>query len=75
MNSKAGDPKENLIVFTGIRNAKFRQQVVPGDQLIMEVELVNLRRNFATMAGKAKVDGKVVCELEASCAIVSKDQV
>lgn len=75
MNSKAGDPKENLIVFTGIRNAKFRQQVVPGDQLIMEVYLVNMRRNFATMEGKARVDGKVVCELEASCAIVSKDQI
>jgi 3-hydroxyacyl-[acyl-carrier-protein] dehydratase len=74
MNSKAANPDEHLVVFTGIRNAKFRQQVVPGDQLIMEVSLVNMRRNFATMAGKASVDGKVVCELEASCAIIPKDQ-
>lgn len=74
MNSKSADPDKHLVVFTGIRNAKFRQQVVPGDQLIMEVGLVNMRRNFATMEGKASVDGKVVCELEASCAIIPKEQ-
>lgn len=73
MENKVDDPKKNLIVFTGIKNAKFRQQVVPGDQLIMEVKLTNMRRNFATMVGKASVDGKVVCELEASAAIVSKE--
>lgn len=75
MNSKVDQPEEYLIVFTGIKNAKFRQQVVPGDQLIMEVKLVNMRRNFVTMEGKATVDGKVVCELEASAAIVSKEKV
>ncbi len=73
MKSKVENPSENLIVFTGIKNAKFRQQVVPGDQLLMEVKLTNMRRNFATMEGKATVDGKVVCELEASAAIVPKE--
>ncbi len=73
MTSKVEKPEENLIVFTGIKNAKFRQQVVPGDQLIMEVKLENMRRNFATMIGKATVDGKVVCQLEASAAIVPKE--
>src|SRR5690554_6418655 len=74
MKSKVDNPEDYLIVFTGIKNAKFRQQVVPGDQLIMEVELDNMRRNFVTMKGKATVDGKVVCELEASAAIVTKDK-
>lgn len=74
MSKKVEDPEENLMVFTGIKNAKFRKSVVPGDQLIMEVNLVNQRRNFITMEGKATVDGKVVCELEASAAIVPKDQ-
>ncbi len=73
MKSKVENPSENLIVFTGIKSAKFRQQVVPGDQLLMEVKLTNMRRNFATMEGKATVDGKVVCELEASAAIVPKE--
>lgn len=73
MNSKVENPDDSLMVFTGIKNAKFRQQVVPGDQLIMEVKLVKMRRNFVTMEGKATVDGKVVCELEASAALVPKE--
>ncbi len=73
MENKVDNPQDSLIVFTGIKNAKFRKQVVPGDQLIMEVKLENMRRNFATMTGTAKVDGQVVCELEASAAIVPKE--
>jgi len=46
---------------------------VPGDQLKMEVKLVNQRRNFVTMEGVATVDDEVVCELEASAAIVSNE--
>lgn len=74
MKAHVEDPENTLIVFTGIKNAKFRQQVVPGDQLKMEVKLANMRRNFVTMEGKATVDGKVVCELEASAAIVPKEK-
>ncbi|WP_265767670.1 3-hydroxyacyl-ACP dehydratase FabZ [Fodinibius salsisoli] len=67
------DPDNSLIVFTNINKAKFRRSVVPGDQLMMEVELTNRRRNFTTMEGTAKVDGTVVCELEATSAIVPKE--
>lgn len=74
MKSKVENPEDTLIVFTGIKNAKFRQQVVPGDQLIMEVELDSMRRNFVTMKGKATVDGNITCELEASAAIVPKEK-
>lgn len=68
------DVENSLIVFTGISKAKFRKSVVPGDQLRMEVKLVNQRRNFITMEGTATVDDKVVCELEASAAIVSNKE-
>lgn len=67
------NPDEVLIVFTGINNAKFRKSVVPGDQLKMEVELANHRRNFVNMKGKAMVDDKVVCELDASSAIIPRE--
>lgn len=67
------NPDEVLIVFTGINSAKFRKSVVPGDQLRMEVFLSNKRRNFVTMKGKATVNGKVACELEASSAIVDRE--
>lgn len=73
MKALVKDPDKSLIVFTGIKNAKFRQQVVPGDQLRMEVKLSNMRRNFVTMEGVATVDGKVACELEASAAIVTRE--
>lgn len=75
LKNKVDDPDNSLIVFTGIQNAKFRKQVVPGDQLKMEVELTNMRRNFATMEGKATVEDKTVCELVASAAIVPREKV
>lgn len=74
MHSHIDDPEDSLVVFTGINKAKFRKSVVPGDQLVMEVELVNQRRNFITMKGTATVDDEVVCELEASAAIVPSEE-
>lgn len=74
MENHIGDIDEKLVVFTGIKNAKFRKSVVPGDQLRMEVKLVNKRRNFVTMEGTATVDGETACELEASAAIVSNEK-
>lgn len=74
MHSHIEDPDESLIVFTGINKAKFRKSVVPGDQLKMEVKLVNQRRNFFNMEGTAKVGNMVVCELEASAAIVPSEE-
>jgi 3-hydroxyacyl-[acyl-carrier-protein] dehydratase len=67
------DPENHLIVFTSIKTAKFRRSVVPGDQLMMEVFLTNRRRNFTVMEGTASVDDTVVCELEATSAIVPKE--
>lgn len=73
MKNQVDDPENTLMVFTGIKNAKFRKSVVPGDQLKMEVKLESQRRNFINMKGIATVDDKIVCELEASAAIVSKE--
>lgn len=72
MTQKVEDPENSIMVFTGIKNAKFRKQVVPGDQLKLEVTLGQMRRNFVTMTGVATVDGEVACELEASAAVVPK---
>ena len=72
MTEKVDDPANSLMVFTGIKNCKFRRQVVPGDKLTLEVELGQMRRNFVTMKGVASVDGEVACELEASAALVPK---
>jgi 3-hydroxyacyl-[acyl-carrier-protein] dehydratase len=53
---------KKLIYFTGIESAKFRRPVVPGDQLRIEMELLNRRNNFGKMQGRATVDGKLASE-------------
>ena len=58
------DRADKLIFFTGIDKCRFRKPVVPGDQVVFEVEVVNARRAFAKMRGRALVDGAVVCEAD-----------
>lgn len=73
MKTHVEDPDNSLVVFTNINGAKFRRSVTPGDQFHMEIDLTQQRRNFITMEGTGTVDGEVACELEATAAIVSKD--
>lgn len=68
------DDQEKLVMFMQIKNAKFRKPVVPGDQLIMEAEFVNQKRNIVTMKTKAFVDNQLVSEAEMMAAIVDKDK-
>ena len=67
--SQTEDRKGKLIYFTGIDKCRFRKPVVPGDQLIFEVELVAKRSTFAKIRGRALVDGVVVCEAEMMSAL------
>lgn len=52
------------IVLTGIDAARFRRPVLPGDQMLLEVELLRQRRPLWRMKGLARVDGNVVAEAE-----------
>ena len=54
----------NSVYFMSIEKAKFRKPVVPGDQLILEVNIVQQRNNVWKFAGQAFVDKKVVAEAE-----------
>ncbi len=64
------DRDKKLIYFTGIENARFRRPVVPGDQLRIEMEVLNRRGNFGKMQGRATVDGKTVADAVVLFAIV-----
>lgn len=64
--------KGKLGVFTGIKEAKIRRQIVPGDTLEIYVELVKLRSNFGIAKGVITVEGKKACEAEFSFALVEK---
>lgn len=68
------NPKEKLAFFSTIDKAKFRRPVVPGDQVVMEVEMTNKRRNIIQMRGKAFVEGDLVAEAEMMAAVVDKLQ-
>ena len=53
-----------LAYFMSIDRVKFRKPVVPGDQLILDVEVLKLRSRTGQMRGRAFVDGKLVSEAE-----------
>lgn len=57
-------------VFTGINNFKFRRQVVPGDTLRLEAELVSYRHKMGKANVKATVDGKLAAAGEISFAVI-----
>ncbi|MHB1128332.1 MAG: 3-hydroxyacyl-ACP dehydratase FabZ [Bacillota bacterium] len=58
-----------LALFAGIDNARFRQQVVPGDQLRIEVELVKIKGSIGKSQARALVGETVVAEAELMFAI------
>lgn len=66
------EKEKKLIYFTGIENAKFRRPVIPGDQILVEMELLSRRNNFGKMAGRATVEGKLVAEATVLFAIVDR---
>jgi 3-hydroxyacyl-[acyl-carrier-protein] dehydratase len=66
------DRANKLMVFTGIDSAKFRRPVVPGDQVRIEVKVLNWRSTAVRMQGTATVEGKVVCEATVMCALVPR---
>ena len=65
--------RENKVVyFMALDAVKFRKPVVPGDQLRMEVEMLQFRGKIARMKGVATVDGQVVTEAEMMACVVDK---
>jgi UDP-3-O-[3-hydroxymyristoyl] N-acetylglucosamine deacetylase/3-hydroxyacyl-[acyl-carrier-protein] dehydratase len=68
------DPQSKLVYFVGINNAKFRRPVLPGDQLIFDLELSRLKSRTCQMTGKAFVQGRLVAEAELLSSIVDREE-
>ena len=66
------DPENKVVYFMSLDNVKWRKPVIPGDQLVFEVEMVQFRRNVCKLRGVAKVDGKVVAEADMMAGIVDR---
>lgn len=58
----------SLYYFAGIDNCRFKQPVVPGDQLVLEVSVLKEKRGIWKFNAEAMVDGKIVASAELMCA-------
>lgn len=65
---------KKLFLFGGIDKARFRRPVVPGDQLILECEVLHRRATTVKMRGVAKVAGVVVAEADLLSMLVDRPE-
>ncbi len=61
--------KDAMVYFASVDNVRFKRPVVPGDQLMLDVEIVRTIRNIWKFKGVARVAGEVATEAEFMCAI------
>jgi len=66
------DPENKVVYFMSLDKVKWRKPVIPGDQLIFEVEMLQFRRNVCKLRGVGRVDGKVVAEADMMAGIVDR---
>lgn len=65
--------KDKLAVFTGIDKVRFRKQVVPGDQLLLEAEMIAIKRGIGKAKVRATVDGKEAASGELMFGLVDQE--
>ncbi len=65
--------EDQLGYFRSISKATFRKTVIPGDQLRLEIEIVQRRSNLARIAGKAYIDDALATEAELSIALAATE--
>ncbi|MCR4442972.1 MAG: 3-hydroxyacyl-ACP dehydratase FabZ [Peptococcaceae bacterium] len=61
---KKPENRGKIAYFAGIDNCRFKRQVVPGDQLRLEVEVVRLKGRVGKCKARALVEGELACEGE-----------
>lgn len=73
--SDMGDAhKTKLYMLVGIDKSRFRGQVVPGDQLVLNITLKRNMRGIGMYQCHALVDGEVVAEAEMMCSAQEREQ-
>jgi beta-hydroxyacyl-ACP dehydratase FabZ len=65
-------PADKIVYFMSMDDVKFRRPVVPGDQLILEVEMVKKRSTTCKVRGVASVDGQRVSEATMTARVVDR---
>jgi 3-hydroxyacyl-[acyl-carrier-protein] dehydratase len=63
-------PNDQMIYyFAGIDAARFKRPVEPGDQLVLEAELLRMKAGIFKFKARALVDGELAVEAELTCAM------
>ncbi len=65
-------PEDYVVYFMALDNVKWRRPVVPGDQLVFELEMLQFKRHVCRMRGRGLVDGQVVAEADLMARIVKR---
>lgn len=68
------DRDRKLFLFGGVDKARFRKPVVPGDQLILECEVLQKRASTVKVRGTARVGDAVVAEAELLSVMVDRPE-
>ena len=63
---------QKLVLFTGIKEARFRRPVVPGDTLVLEVTALRTGSRIQRMRGEAKVNGQICADAELTSVIADR---
>lgn len=65
-------PSDDMVYyFAGIDAARFKRPVEPGDQLILDVELLRMKAGIFKFKARASVEGELAVEAELTCAMRS----
>lgn len=64
MMDEIDDEADKVVYFMTMDDVKFRRPVTPGDQLVFEMKVLQMRRGVCRIAGRGVVDGHTVAEAE-----------
>ena len=64
----------NLVFFTGIEKAKFKKPVIPGNELVLKINLISNKRSLYKFNGEAFIQDKLVASSEFSAMLVNEEK-
>ncbi|HXY26492.1 MAG TPA: 3-hydroxyacyl-ACP dehydratase FabZ [Candidatus Acidoferrum sp.] len=65
--------EKKLLYFVAVDGARFRRPVVPGDQLRIEMKVLQWRGDFCKLEGRATVEGKLAAEAILMCKMIDRE--
>lgn len=65
--------RDSIPIIGAIDDVKFKRQVVPGDQLVTECELLWIKSSIGRMRAQATVDGQLAAQMELTFKLLPKE--